>query len=31
MAKVQIESEKFTLLGGFFSIMKLFGIFIWHK
>lgn len=24
MAKVQIESEKFTLLGGFFSIMKLF-------
>jgi len=31
MAKVQIESETFTLLGGFFSIMKLFGIFIWHK
>lgn len=31
MAKVQIESEKLTLLEGFFSIMKLFGIFIWHK
>ena len=31
MAKVQIESEKLTPLGGIFSIMKLFGIFIWHK
>jgi len=31
MAKVQIESEKLTPLEGFFSIMKLFGIFIWHK
>ena len=26
MVKVQIKSEKFTPLGGFFSIMKLFGI-----